>query len=94
LITAENKNTKGQIEPQKVTGGRKSLNEIPKETGIKQEELEQIKRGSRLRRFTPVKTVYARSAWEHGYLLKEIVCHIGVSSVAVFKYINKTINKQ
>ena len=94
LITAENKNTEGQIEPQKVTGGRKSLNEILKETGIKQEELEQIKRGSRLRRFSPVKTVYAKSAWEHGYSLKEIACHIGVSSVAVFKYINKTISKQ
>jgi len=94
LITTENKNTKGQIEPQKVNGGRKSLNEILKETGIKQEELEQIKRGSRLRRLTPVKAVYAKSAWEHGYSLKEIACHIGVSSVAVFKYINKAINKQ
>jgi len=40
------------------------------------------------------KTVYAKSAWEHGYSLKEIACHIVVSSVAVFKYINKTINKQ
>jgi len=90
LITTENKNTKGRIEPQKVTSGRKSLNEIMIETGIKQKELEQIKKGSRLRVFTPVKAAYAKSAWENGYSLKEIACHIGVSSVAVFKYINKT----
>lgn len=67
---------------------RKPLDEILKETGVSREEFEIIKRGSRVRKLTPVKTIYAKTAWHHGYSLREIAGYIGVSPVAVFKYIN------
>jgi len=89
LIITENKNKEGRIKIKKIDSVRKPLDEILKEAGIKQEELELIKSGSRLRRFTSVKNEYAKSASKHGYSLNEIACHIGVSSVAVFKYISR-----
>ncbi|MFZ5631697.1 MAG: hypothetical protein ACOY40_02505 [Bacillota bacterium] len=64
------------------------MDEILKETGASQEEFEIIKRGSRMRKLTPVKTLYAKAALSHGYSLREIAGYIGVSPVAVFKYIN------
>lgn len=46
LIITENKNKEGRIKIKKIDSVRKPLDEILKETGIKQEELELIKSGS------------------------------------------------
>lgn len=68
---------------------RRPLEEILKETGVKQEEYELIRRGSRLRTLAAAKKVYAKNAAAQGYSLQETGRYIGVSAAAVFKYIYK-----
>jgi len=89
IKTAKNRVKEDRSQIKKSKRSRKPLDEILKETGVSQEELETIKKGSRVRKLTLIKTLYAKSAWEQGYSLKEIADHIGVSPVAVFKYINE-----
>lgn len=76
------------VEEKKPITGRKSLDEILKEAASDKGEYEFIKNGSRMRRFTSTKAAFAKSAWEQGYSMQEIACHINVSATAVFKYIN------
>jgi len=76
------------VEEKKQITERKSLDEILREAASDKGEYEFIKNGSRMRRFTSTKAAYAKSAWERGYSMQEIACHINVSATAVFKYIN------
>lgn len=85
----ENNNNEGR-KRKKPAGGRKPLDEILRQTVLNVEDLELIKRGSRLRRLMPVKIAYARSAVDHGYSLNEIASHIGLSPVAVLKHIYRS----
>ena len=68
---------------------RKLLDEILIETGVNNDELELIKRGSRMRRLSVAKEIYSKNAMKEGYSMEEIAQHINISAVAVFKYINK-----
>lgn len=79
------KNTEGFDKP---SGKRKPLDDILMETVIDRKEYELIRQGSRIRKLTATKVNYARAAWEQGYSLHEIARHIGVSPVAVYKYIS------
>jgi len=68
---------------------RETLDEILKKAANDKEEYESIKKGSRMRRLTNAKLIYAIAAYEQGYSMQEIARHINVSATAVFKYINK-----
>lgn len=62
------------------------MDEILLETGINGEELELIKKGSRMRKLTAAKETYVKDSWDQGYSLGEIARHINISTAAVFKY--------
>lgn len=87
----KNENPEGRDQAIKKSGGRKSLDEILTETGINREEFELIKKGCRMRKYSAAKETYAKKAFNEGYSMAEIACHISVSAVAVFKYINKQV---
>lgn len=71
--------------------GRKPLDKILIDTGVNQEDFGLIKSGSRKRRLTAAKVAYAKAAHIEGYSLEEIARLIGVSAVAILKYINSRL---
>ncbi|MFA7467831.1 MAG: transposase [Desulfotomaculaceae bacterium] len=68
---------------------RRSLKDVLMAVINDQEEYELIRKGSRIRKLMSSKEQFAKTALEHGYSMQEIARYIGVSPVAVCKYINK-----
>lgn len=89
MIGAEYVNPEILVVKKKPSIARKSLDEILREAVSNNIVYEIIKNGSKMRSITSTKAAYAKSAWERGYSMQEIACHINVSPVAVFKYINR-----
>jgi len=64
------------------------LDEILLETGINGEELELIKKGSRMRKLTAAKETYVKNSWDQGYSLGEIARHINISPIYPQEQVN------
>jgi len=72
-----------------VVPNRRPLKDVLMAVVDDQEEYELIKKGSRIRKLTSSKVQFAKTAMEHGYSMREIARYIGVSPVAICKYMNK-----